>query len=264
MMANATERRLTPEEQGHFEEVGYLITRSLLHGEALRALQDEIDHIMLGTADVRYDDLMMELDSPTEAKADYSPGFKGATLSYKRIQHLDIAPVVRRYIQQPLFRDACARIYGEKTVSLFRAMLVNKLPGRGAVIGWHQDCWNYLDTNPLLTVWTALDPANAESGGLRVLPGSHRQEHLSKEDSSGFLTEAMVEEYCRDREVVHLHVEPGDAVLLHNHLLHASDRNASARRRRAISVCYMDAATRNLRESVSYPVVFGPGVYDDP
>jgi alpha-ketoglutarate-dependent taurine dioxygenase len=249
--------RLTREEWAQFNDHGYLIVRALLRGEELRVLQDEIDNIMLGTADVQYADLMMELDVHGERMPEYSRGFKGATLDYKRIQHLELAPVVLRYLQKPVFRDACERIYGSKAVSLFRAVLVNKLPGRGARIGWHQDCWNYLDANPVLTVWTALDPATAESGCLRVLSGSHKHGHLSKEDRSGFLTKAMVSEHCRNREVVFLDMNPGDVVFLHNYILHASDINGSERRRRALSVCYMDASTKNLREPVAYPVVFG-------
>lgn len=252
--------RLTREQWSHFRDHGYVIVRSLLSGRELGVLRGEIDNIMLGGAGAQYANLMMELDAPAEGKPAFSTGFKGATLDYKRIQGLELVPVFRRYIQQPMFRDGCKRVYGSKAaVSVFRAMLVNKPPHRGARIGWHQDCWNYLDSNPVLTVWTALDPATAESGCLQIVPGSHKCGHISPEDTSGFLTDAMISEHCRDRDVVFLNMAAGDVAFLHNQLLHASDVNRSERHRRALSVCYMDASTQNLHTRVTYPVVFGAG-----
>lgn len=250
--------RLTREQWDHFHDHGYVIVRSLLGGSELSVLQGEIDNIMLGGGRAEYANLMMELDAHGESEAAFSRGFKGATFDYKRIQHLEFVPAFRRYIQRPLFRDACMKIYGsEADVSIFRAMLVNKLPHRGARIGWHQDCWNYLDSNPVLTVWAALDPATAQSGCLQIVPGSHKRGHICPEDTSGFLTDAMISEHCLDRDVVWLEMEAGDVVFLHNQLLHASDVNRSEQRRRALSVCYMNASTQNLNTRATYPVVFG-------
>jgi phytanoyl-CoA hydroxylase len=249
--------RLTDEQWTRFHDDGYVIVRSFLGGSELRVLQSEIDNIMLGRAGAKYTKLMMELDAHDESEPAFSKGFKGATFDYKRIQHLEFVPVFRRYIQKPIFRDACNRIYGSKAVSVFRTMLVNKPPRRGARIGWHQDCWNYLDRNPVLTVWTALDPVTADSGCLQIVPGSHKHGHICPEDTSGFLTDAMIGKYCLDRDVVLLTMEKGDVVFLHNHLLHRSDVNVSEQHRRALSVCYMDASTQNVETRVTYPVVFG-------
>ncbi|MGB8356688.1 MAG: phytanoyl-CoA dioxygenase family protein, partial [Chthoniobacteraceae bacterium] len=54
----------------------------------------------------------------------------------------------------------------------------------------------------------------------------------------------------------HVELEPGEVVLLHNYLLHASDVNRSAQSRRAFSVCYMEAATLSNGEAGKFPVVF--------
>ena len=42
-----------------------------------------------------------------------------------------------------------------------------------------------------------------------------------------------------------MEVEAGEAVLMHNWLLHASDVNRTDIPRRAFSVCYMDAETKS-------------------
>jgi hypothetical protein len=83
-------------------------------------LQDEIDNIMFGGADAKYANLMMETDAHDEGGPVFSRGFKGATFDYTRIQRLELVPVFRRYIQKPMFRDACSRVYGAKAaISVF-------------------------------------------------------------------------------------------------------------------------------------------------
>ena len=43
-------------------------------------------------------------------------------------------------------------------------------------------------------------------------------------------------------------MDAGEVILLHNHLWHRSGRNTTGRRRAALNVCYMSAATRCLRK----------------
>jgi ectoine hydroxylase-related dioxygenase (phytanoyl-CoA dioxygenase family) len=75
---------------------------------------------------------------------------------------------------------------------------------------------------------------------------------------SGFLTDAQAAEWAVPEKVVFLELSVGDVALLHNKLVHSSDRNNSDQSRRAFSVCYMDAATRDLEDpNREYPIVFG-------
>ena len=55
-----------------------------------------------------------------------------------------------------------------------------------------------------------------------------------------------------------MELEPGEAMLLHNHLLHASDINRTDISRRAFSVCYMDARTVTSRRE-KFSTIFGAG-----
>ena len=115
----------------------------------MEQLQQEIDAIMLGTADVPYESIMMQLDSTTGSYADMGAqtlGHKGPSLNYRKIQNLDLDPVFMSYMRAPLFRAACARLYGDGTpISSFRSMFFNKpakAAGResgGTVLPWHQD-----------------------------------------------------------------------------------------------------------------------------
>lgn len=245
-----------------FERHGFLKLGKLLDEHELAELQERVDQIMLGRAVVPYDRMLMQLDSATGKYSDageQTRGFKGATLEYRKIQDLEYDSVFLKYLQRPIFRDICARLLGaEASVSVFRAMFMNKPAGRGTWLPWHQDRWNYLDRDPPITVWTALDPATVENGCVQVIPGSHRLGIINPAHHSAFLTDEQTAQHVSPDKIVFLELQPGEVVLLYNWLLHASDVNRSTTSRRAFSVCYMDAGTRK-GDGESFPVVFGPG-----
>lgn len=253
---------ITETQWQQYQQDGYLKLGKLLSDDDLKALQDRIDAIMLGKAGVDYDRMLMQLDSddgdygsaPTQSK-----GHKGATLNYRKIQDLEYDPLFLRFMQRPEYRDMCARVYGPETsVAAFRAMFMNKPANKGTFLPWHQDRWSFLDRDPLLTLWTALDPATVENGCVQVIPGSHKQGVINPDHGSGFLTKDQAAEHCTDDRRVYLEVEAGEVMLLHNWLLHASDVNRSDQSRRAFSVCYMDARTTS-NNGTTFPVIFGDG-----
>lgn len=230
-----------------FERDGYLRLGRVLDDADLIALQTRIDDIMLGTAPVPYERIMMQLDSATGAYNDagvQSKGHKGATLAYRKIQDLELDPLFLDFLTRPLFRAICARVYGSETpIALFRAMFMNKPAHQGTFLPWHQDRWSALDRDPLITVWTALDPATRDNGCVQLIPGSHRGGLVNPEHPSGFVRDDQAAELLAASHVELLELEPGEAALLHNWTLHSSDVNRSGVSRRAFSVCYMDART---------------------
>lgn len=228
--------------------------------EELRKLQERIDAIMLGKADVDYESMLMQLDSDSGAYEDageQSKGFKGGTLNYRKIQDLEQDAVFLEYLRKPLFEDISRRVYGDDTpIALYRAMFMNKPANKGTFLPWHQDRWTTLDKDPEITVWTAMDPATVENGCVQVIPGSHRHGLINPTHPSGFLSEAQSAAICTEDRIVYVELEPGEVVLLHNYLLHASDVNRSSQSRRAFSVCYMDANTLHKGEPHDWPLAF--------
>ena len=256
---------LTAARLQEFRRRGYLRLGKLLSDEELKALRLRIDEIMLGTAPVPYGRMLMQLDpatNPPQHKRGASAGHKGATLAYRKIQDLELDSLFRSYLQRPLFAELCRRIYGEgRAVSTFRAMFMNKPAGAGTDLRWHQDRWVDLDRDPRITVWTALDPASTANGCMQIVPGSHRRLRNARH-GSGFLSDEQCTELERLIETgdprhcpMHLELDAGEAVLLHNWTLHRSGINATAIARRAFSVCYMDAATRSHRRQ-TFPPIF--------
>lgn len=245
-----------------YERDGFLPLGRVLDAAGLAELSGRINGIMLGTAPVPYDRLLMQLDGATgkyEDAGEQSLGFKGPTLAYRKIQELEHDPLFLRFMQAPRFREICARVYGSgAAVSSFRAMFMNKPARQGTKLPWHQDRWSYLDRDPLITIWTALDPATRANGCVEIIRGSHRAGLINPAHGSGFLEEQHVREHVRPELVEYLELEAGEAVLLHNWLLHSSDVNRTDVPRRAFSVCYMDARTRT-KDGRPYPMVFGEG-----
>lgn len=261
METTKTKSWLTEAQWKEYEKNGYLRLGKWLDDTELKILQQEIDAIMLGKARMDYGKILMQLDSKTgnyEDAGEQSKGFKGATLHYRKIQDLEFSRPFLEWMQHPGFREICARHYGAETpVTCFRAMFMNKPAGAGTLLPWHQDRWESLDRDPLVTIWTALDPATVENGCVEVIPGSHHR-LINPDHPSGFLNAEQVAAHCSGKSEF-LELKPGETVLLHNWLLHRSDKNHSNQSRRAFSVCYMDGRTRNKRHAEHFTTVFGEG-----
>jgi ectoine hydroxylase-related dioxygenase (phytanoyl-CoA dioxygenase family) len=136
-------------------------------------------------------------------------------------------------------------------------MFMNKPAHKGTVLPYHQDgggIWG-LDRNPLMTVWTALNDATRENGCMQVVPGSHKLGLLS--EYGHVISQEHEQQYAPVEKYVYLEAKCGEAILLHNWLLHRSGVNHTSEPRRAFTVCYMDGETRSVREGHQFPRVFG-------
>jgi hypothetical protein len=256
---------ITDQQWTQYERDGFLKLGKLLNDADLKALQQRIDDIMLGKAKVNYERMLMQLDSASGKYEDagaQTKGFKGATLNYRKIQELEFDPLYLAYMQRPIFREICARVYGPATpIAAFRSMFMNKPAHKGTFLPWHQDRWTFLDRDPLITVWTALDPATIGNGCVQIIPGSHRAGLINPSHVSGFLTPEQAKQWCPKEKTIYLELKAGEVALLHNYTLHASDVNKTDIPRRAFSVCYMDARTV-AANGEKFSVIFGNGALE--
>jgi len=250
---------LLSEQQWHeYDRVGFLRLGTVLNAVELAALQQRMDDIMLGR--VRYPELRFQLDTggKYEELPDAVPDTTEQTLAYRKVQGLEADPLMRELIERPLFREICARHYGQHAgASIFRAMMMNKPAGKGTHLPWHQDAgdvWK-LDRDPLVTIWIAFDDATPMNGCMQAIPGSHRLGLLSKNGST--LSAEDAARHCPESKIVDLDIRAGEALLLHNWLIHRSDVNHTDKPRRAMTTCYMDARTRTTLTGDTFPLVFG-------
>jgi ectoine hydroxylase-related dioxygenase (phytanoyl-CoA dioxygenase family) len=250
---------LSDREWAQFERDGYLMLGQVASDAEREALGRRMDDLMLGR--VRYAGMIFQLDSETGVYRDVPTGgaWAGPALNYRRIDQLEKDPLFLAYFQHPVFREITRRVYGEN-VAIYRAMFMNKPARRGTVLPYHQDGgtgWA-VTPEPVMTVWTALDDAMVENGCLQIIPGSHRLGLVSERGE--MLTPEQEARYGRDEDSIYLQAPAGDAILLHNWLLHRSGVNPTGRPRRAVSVCYIHGATRHVRDPEHrFPLVFGEG-----
>merc|ERR1712083_670661 len=145
----------------------------------------------------------------------------------------------------PVFREACAAVYGAHAdIGIYRAMLFNKPASGGTDLPWHQDGGDFwgLDRDPQIFVWTAIDAATKENGCVQVVPKSHKLGLLSRRGHT--LSDESLTKHKVDERAVDVEVPRGESVLMHNFLIHRSGLNPTTSSRRAFSVNYTDGRTR--------------------
>ena len=239
--------------QEQFMNQGYLRLGKVLSAESLQRLQKRIKDIMLGH--VKYRNMRLQLYQDDSGNVRRTLGHQVATLGYRRIDDLEQDPLFLTYIQHPLFQQITNYYIGEQ-VSIFRSMLMNKPPQLSQALPWHQDIgagWG-IDTNPIVTIWTALDEATVDTGCMQIVPNSQQHGIINQRH---FLSEKEEAIYAPRGSVIELEAEAGEAILLHNFLLHRSGTNSTSVSRRAFSVTYMEAQTRTLDTGQTFPIVFG-------
>lgn len=142
-------------------------------------------------------------------------------------------------------------LLGVDEVVLFQDHLVWKPPGTPAEVSWHQDRGYWpLEAPRGLTVWVALDDADAGNGCLSYLPGTHLLGERRPADFSPGVTRPErldlppIDAAGREHEAVACPVRAGEA-LAHDPLVwHMSPPNASTRDRRAWSISLVTPEAR--------------------
>ncbi|HKQ71188.1 MAG TPA: phytanoyl-CoA dioxygenase family protein [Polyangiaceae bacterium] len=238
---------IDPATLSHFAEHGYARLGHVMTDEGQSALRARADELMLGK--VVHEGLFFQLDTTNGSYRDlvFGRGYEGPSLNYRKIEKLEKDPLFLEWIRNPLFERVSRALIGGPIV-LYRAVLMNKASTGGTVLPWHQDgglFWG-LDRDPMLQIWTALDDAPEDAGCLEILPQSHRDGLATP--LGGVVPDEHVAKRRAEERAVALPARAGEAILLHNHVWHRSLVNRTGHPRRALSFCYMSAATRCTRK----------------
>lgn len=146
----------------------------------------------------------------------------------------------------------------------YHSKLMQKEPRVGGAWEWHQDYGYWYKNNgflfpDMLSVLTALTPANRENGCLQMIRGSHRMgrvEHGFSGEQVG-ADQEKVDEALKIMDLVYLEMEPGDVAFFHCNTLHRSDANLSDKPRWSIITAYNLAANKpykNVHSSSYTPI----------
>ena len=229
------------------DRLGYARLGRVLSEAGLASLRERAEQLMLG--EVCHPGMFFQLDASTGRYEDapLGLGWQGPSLSYRKLEKLELDPRFRGWLENALF-ERIARTLIAGDVALYRAILFNKGSAGGSDIPWHQDggaLWG-LSEPPELQIWTALDDAPDDGGCLEFVPGTHRDGLATP--LGGVVPRDLVMARRAEQRAVAVPVRAGEALLIHNWVWHRSGRNRPGQRRLAFSACYMSGATRCLRK----------------
>ena len=246
------DRARTRQAVAHYREHGWARLGRLADEATLDALRARADAIMLG--EVTYPGLFFQHDSETGRYEDlaYGKGWKGPSLEYRKVEKLEKDPLFWAWLRTTLFaRVARARLSSEQ-----RHRALPRVPHEQARAAAARTCPGTRTAAtsgasiaiPTLQIWTALDDAPARRR-LRRGRRRHARRAGSRRRSAASSRRTRRARATPRRDALPL---PGAAPARCSSSTTTSGtaraRTASASPRRALSVCYMSAATRCRRK----------------
>lgn len=233
---------LTLEQRQFYEENGYLLFKKLIPQKDLDLYRDHFRKLCNGEAE-RAVTMTVMRDVILKKKKDVT----GEQMITK-IQDFQDDPVLFSYCQSPQVLDIVEAIAGPNIKSI-HSMLIHKPPnvGDSGRHPFHQDLY-YFPMRPaerIAGIWTAMERVDRENGCLSVIPGSHKGELLAHgyPEWNGMVNKAYhgILNYKPPENRVHVIMEPGDTLIFHPLLHHASGANRTQGYRKAISCHYASA-----------------------
>jgi len=227
---------LTEEQLSDYERDGYIVVRNLFS-------EEEID--LLGQA-ARNDN---EMDKSSSERDDG----EGNAVRLALWNHPGDG-IYGMFARCRKMVDRVEEILKDEAYHYHSKMILKDAKVGGAW-AWHQD-YGYWYQNGVLSpnlcsVMIAVDQATIENGCMQVIKGSHklgRINHILSGDQAGADME-RVEEAKKRLDLVHVTMEPGDALFFHSNTLHASDANESDHPRWAMICCYNAASNDPYKDS---------------
>ncbi len=138
------------------------------------------------------------------------------------------------------------RLVGLVQPQIVQSQFIFKPPHVGGQVDLHMDStFLYTDPPSCMGLWLALDEATVENGCLMVIPGSHRQavpkRYVRRSDNSlTFVSLTPSPPHWDPKDCEPIPARPGDLVLLHGQVVHASAPNTSHRPRLAFVLHLID------------------------
>ncbi|WP_158045235.1 phytanoyl-CoA dioxygenase family protein [Skermanella pratensis] len=169
-----------------------------------------------------------------------------------------LLPWLNRMIRDPRILDPVSAVLGPD-ILCWGSGFFWKPPKDPAFISWHQDStyWG-LSAPDIVTAWIAFTPSTAESGCMRVVPGSHHKDQLPHKDTfaeTNLLSrgqEVAVE--VDERDAVDVVLRPGEMSIHHVRLIHGSEPNRSDQPRIGFAIRYIPTyirQTAGIRDSAT-------------
>jgi len=239
------------ELKSRFNADGMVIIRGLLEPSAVRAVLVELER-RLADADQWSNVRVIGTRNPLLPSYDLEDNSIEGKRPIRKITGLRaLSPVfARNLVENETLLSVLHTLLGPR-VELYRDAFMLKSARIGQEKPWHQDAV-YWPWRPmaLVSAMIALDEATTGNGCLQVIRGSHRE--VAEHYKQNWELQTDIGGRLDDAEYVPL--APGDCLVFHSLLLHASERNRSDAQRRASIVSYSPGGLESLGEAAP-PVV---------
>lgn len=244
------------EQRDEFAEQGF----TLLHGFAneplcKRMLDDVVDlcRRAAGAGEVDGALVLPESNLAQEHTGRAGQHAKRAEQMVSKVFRLHRRPVFRDFVERTDVLRSIGALLGPHPaprLDCFLSQFIFKNPGAWGQ-PWHQDSFYFpFDRAPQIGLWLAVTEATLENGCLHVVPGSHHEPiHEHVPDRRPGANYGYVEIVDHDMSsAVPVGMAPGDVLLFHSHLMHASTDNESDDIRAAMVFHFAESGTRVLSE----------------
>jgi ectoine hydroxylase-related dioxygenase (phytanoyl-CoA dioxygenase family) len=144
--------------------------------------------------------------------------------------------------------DAVATVLGPNLILVYSSVFI-KPPGGTGKVAWHQDnnYWPSVHGKDVVTVWLALDDADAANSAIQVLPRSHTgyREYATvpAAGAGDMLPKKVVVTDQMEDSAITLSMPAGALSLHDSFLLHGSGTNRTERRRAGYTIRYCSTDT---------------------
>lgn len=243
---------LTEDQKAQFERDGFLVLRGLFSPAEAGAIRDAF---MAANADGPVPGLSSigeGIASPTDPLAFY-PRMMNPHLQPER----EVGQIARDFLLAPRLHPVLADLFGEEPVGVQTMFYFKPAGARGQEL--HQDNF-YLRVAPgtCLAAWLAVDDVDAGNGGMKVVPGSHREEVACPQKAD--VAVSFTTDYVpvpEGMEAVHCDMRAGDVLFFNGSLIHGSTPNTSATRfRRSLIAHYVPRDSQELSPWYRSPLTF--------
>ncbi len=217
-------RTLTPDQIAHFNERGYIAPLDVFSPEEIAVHR------------AAFDGLMEEAGG-----GDNSYSINGWHKTHAAVHDLVTEARILDYVEDLLGEDLVC----------WGTHYFCKMPGDGKQVSWHQDASYWpLTPSKTVTVWLAIDDADAENGAMQIIPGSHLHGQIafqeSRAEENNVLNQTAVDPLQYGDAPVLLALRAGQISLHTDLLLHGSEPNTSNRRRCGLTMRFVPAEVRAL------------------
>ncbi len=243
---------LTEEGKAQFDRDGFLVLRGLFSPAEAAAIRDAF--------------MAENADGPVPGLSSIGEGVTDPAdplAFYPRMMNPHSQPgravgrIAREFLLDARLEPVLTGLLGEEPVGVQTMFYFKPAGARGQEL--HQDNF-YLRVKPgtCLAAWLAVDDVDAGNGGMKVVPGSHREEVAcpQKADAAVSFTTDYVP-VPEGMEAVHCEMKAGDVLFFNGSLIHGSTPNTSADRfRRSLIAHYVPRHSQELSPWYRSPLTF--------